>query len=290
MNQTLVAGVDTSAAKEATGQTWLAVGRLDGLGLEVLELKKIGPHQIAAELSGPAQLKAAGLNFPFSLPADFIEVAAQAEPSKPFQSWQEVVEHFVFKSLDDYLAMTKQLKKESKRLTDADFPTLTQGLVQRGVPSTAAQLTHQGMKVLAGLNPAKFAVLPFHDASAESCSVIETFPRATLWCLDLPHVSYRSKEKKDTDKVQAQRRDIIKQLLELRERKGVTCKDCPRLTIDKSLQFQAVESAEALDAVISCYTTAIWLASPFLFGDPYDCDNENVLLEGWIYAPTKIKK
>ena len=52
----------------------------------------------------------------------------------------------------------------------------------------------------------------------------------------------------------------------------------------------ALENDNALDAVIALYATAIWLVAPQLFNDPYSANDANVLLEGWIYAPSRLKQ
>ena len=286
--QSQIAGVDFSGARDVPNQTWLAVGRLDSIGLEIIELRQTGSHKLPGELAALPQLKAIGLDFPFSLPADFLRFCAERSAHAPFQSWQEVVEHLVFVTFDDFLALVKEFEKESKRLTDLEYRAIAKSPMHRGAPSMV-QMTYQGMRLLAGLDPSRFAVLPFQDAGAGRVCVLEVFPRATLWSLSLPDSGYKGKEKKDRDKVEAVRRDLLTQLLQLRERKGAICKDYPRLTVGKSLQHVVVESADALDALVACYTTAIWAVAPALFADPFSVDNEDVLLEGWIYAPTSSR-
>lgn len=287
--ETLIAGVDFSGAKDVPNQTWLAVGRLDGMGLEVVELRQTGSHRLAAELAASAQLKAVGLDVPFSLPADFLRFCAEKAAREPFQSWQEVVEHLVFVTFDDFVALAGEFGKESKRLTDQQYRSIAKSPMHRGNPSMV-QMTYQAMRLLAGLDPAKFAVLPFQDVGGNRCAVLEVFPRATLWSLNMPDSGYKGKEKKDREKAEALRKDLLAQLLLLREKKGAICKDYPRLTVGKSLQHVAVESPDALDALIACYTTAIWAAAPGLFADPFSVDNEDVLLEGWIYAPETTRQ
>ena len=286
--ESLIAGVDFSGARDVPNQTWLAVGRLDSMGLEIMELRQTGSHKLPGELAALAQLKAVGLDFPFSLPADFLRFCAEKGSHAPFQSWQEVVEHLVFVTFDDFLALVKEFEKESKRLTDLAYRAIAKSPMHRAAPSMV-QMTYQGMRLLAGLDPSKFAVLPFQDAGGSRVSVLEVFPRATLWSLSLPDSGYKGKEKKDREKVEALRRDVLMQLTQLREKKGAICKDYPRLSVGKSLQHVAIDSADALDALVACYTTAIWATAPVLFADPFSVDNEDVLLEGWIYAPASSR-
>ncbi len=289
MSGSLIAGVDFSGSKEMPNQTWLATGRLNGLGLEMQEVKKVGSHKLAAELNALAGLAAVGLDFPFSLPGDFIRFCSEKAEGKEFQSWQQVAEHLIFMQPDEFDNLVKEFNKDAKRLTDDDYRGLAHSPLHRGKP-VMVKMTYEGIRLLAGLNPARFCVLPFHDRKADGCSVVEVFPRGTLWCLGLPDSGYKSKEKKDQTKMQEARKNILTHLLELRERKGAACRDYPRLNMDKQLQHTAIESDDALDAVIACYTTAIWFAVPSLFADPFSCDNEDVLLEGWIYAPLKTRE
>lgn len=284
----LIAGVDFSGSKDVPNQTWLALGRLGGMGLELVELRQTGSHKLAAELSAAAELKAVGLDVPFSLPADFLRFCAEKAGREPFQSWQEVVEHLVFVTFDDFLTLVKDFGRESKRLTDQEYRSIAKSPMHRGNPSMV-QMTYQAMRLLAGLDPSRFGVLPFQDTGGNRCAVLEVFPRATLWSLEMPDSGYKGKEKKDREKAEALRRDMVAQLMQLREKKGAICKDYPRLTVGKSLQHIAIESPDALDALIACYTTAIWAAAPGLFSDPFSVDNEDVLLEGWIYAPAATR-
>jgi hypothetical protein len=289
MTEQLIGGVDFSGSKEIPNDTWLATGRLDGLGLEIVDLKKVGSHKLAVDLAAIPALKAVGLDFPFSLPADFVRFCAEKNGRSEFQSWQEVVEFLIFTSFDDFAALVKDFQKDSKRLTDARYRGLAQSPLHRGNPSMI-QMTYQGMRLLASLDPKRFHVLPFHDRNPNTCAVLEVFPRATLWCFGLPDTGYKNKEKKDADKMQQVRRDLLNKLLGLRDRKEEVWRAVPRLSVDKKLQHVAIESDHALDAIIACYATAVWMIAPELFEDPYDCGSEDMLLEGWLYAPVKVSK
>ncbi len=288
MTELIVGGVDFSGAREMPNETWLATGRLDGLGLEIGSVTRVGSHRLPAELLKVPALAAVGLDFPFSLPAEFIRFCAEKSGRKPFQAWQEVVEYLVFTSFDDFSALVKEFARECKRLTDAKYRGMAQSPLHRANPSMI-QMTYQGMRFLASLDPGKFRVLPFHDRAAGACAVLEVFPRATLWCLGLPDSGYKGKDKKDAEKTAGVRRDMLNKLIGLRDRNEERWRCCPRLTIDKKLQHQAVESADALDAIVACYTTALWLAAPDRFPDPWECNSEDLLLEGWLYAPDGLR-
>jgi hypothetical protein len=83
--------------------------------------------------------------------------------------------------------------------------------------------------------------------------------------------------------VRAVRQQIVKGITSLRERRGITYANYPRLTLARRFENQAIESDHALDAIIAAYTTAAFLETPNLFPDPFEADNLDVLTEGWIY-------
>ena len=58
------------------------------------------------------------------------------------------------------------------------------------------QMTYQGIRMLASLDPQKFFVLPFQDSVPELCSVMEVYPRETLYSLSLPDVRIQSRGEK----------------------------------------------------------------------------------------------
>ncbi|HEY9712541.1 MAG TPA: DUF429 domain-containing protein [Chroococcales cyanobacterium] len=285
MTDRLIAGVDFSGAKEAPNNTWLCMGNLGSLGLEILEISKVGSHKIARELSDKNGLEVAGFDFPFSLPDEFLRFVAEKLSAEPFQEWQQVAERLIFMPFEEFLALAVEFKKEPKRIADKATSRPAQSPLHRGNPSMV-QMTYQGIRMLASLDPARFAVLPFQNLVAGKCAVLEVYPRESLHALGLPDSGYKSKEKKEQDKVTAARRDIIKNLIEIRERKGITHKDCLRLNLSPKVQHIAVESDHALDALIACYTAALWASVPAYFRDPFSMDDVEILLEGWIYSPT----
>lgn len=96
MQETIIAGADYSGAKTVPNETWLAVGTLSPLGLEITSLKQCGSHKLALELNSIKELSAVGLDFPFSLPAEFLEYLAKKLECESFQSWQSIVEKIAF--------------------------------------------------------------------------------------------------------------------------------------------------------------------------------------------------
>jgi hypothetical protein len=119
--------------------------------------------------------------------------------------------------------------------------------------------------------------------------VIECYPREILYALGLPDQGYKTKDKKTQEKTQSVRKEIVDGLINLRERGGRQFETCPRLDIDKSIKGMIVASDHAVDALAACYSAGLFFTNNGLFNDPWESDNENVLLEGWIYGPTKLK-
>ncbi len=116
------------------------------------------------------------------------------------------------------------------------------------------------------LDPQKFAVLPFQDAAPRKCNFLEVYPRALLHVLELPETGYKGKAKTDDDASLKVRRQIVAGLVNLRDRKQVSMKDLIRLSLTKTVESQVIASDHALDAAIACYTTALYMTSPQLFG------------------------
>jgi hypothetical protein len=278
----LVCGVDFSGANKTPNDTWLAYGRVSGWQFEILGIKQVGSHAIGAELA-KLGLTAAGIDCPFSLPAEFMEFMAQKALRKEFQTWQELAEHIVFTSFDDFLEQVKEFKKEPKRIADKAVKAPALSPLHRGNPSMV-QMTYHGMRMLAMLDPSKFAVLPFQDEPVGACSVIEVYPREFLRFLSLPETGYKTKVKKEDPDVEKIRRQILSGLFELKERRQIALKEFIRLSISKELERQAIASDHALDAVICAYLTALFVTQRPAFSDPFEQDDDKVLLEGWIYS------
>jgi hypothetical protein len=282
MQDKLVCGVDFSGANKTPNDTWLAYGRLSGWQYEVLGIKHVGSHALAAEISRMG-LTALGIDCPFSLPSEFIQFLAASATRKDFQSWQELAEHLVFTSFDDFHERVKEFKREPKRIADKAVKAPALSPLHRGNPSMV-QMTYQGIRLLASLDPNKYSVLPFQSERADACAVIEVYPRDFLKLLALPETGYKSKTKKEEEDVEKVRRQILYGMLELKDRKKIAHKDTIRLTISKELEHQAISSDHALDAVIASYITALFVTQRPTFSDPFNQDDDKVLLEGWIYS------
>jgi hypothetical protein len=285
MTPTLVAGADYSGAKTVPNETWLALGTLSNDILEISQLSRCGSHKLAMELNAVKQLKAVGLDFPFSLPVPFIQFLADKLEQPTFENWQQLVEKLAFLPFEKFLELVTEFKVEPKRLADTSINRVAISPLHRGNPSMV-QMTYQGMKLLASLDPKIFFVLPFQDAVPFGCAVMETYPREVLCSLNLPDTGYKTK---DSEQSATMRKEIVRRLTRIRESKLPGREHCPFLTLSKGAERAAQESDHALDAVLACFSTAMWQMSPKLFKDPYETDDMNVFLEGWIYTPSLLK-
>lgn len=280
-----VAGADCSGSKEVPNETWLALGTLSGNKIEIQQIQKTGMHALGKELNGISDLSAVGLDFPFSLPIEFMSFLSKELQITVFQTWQALAEQIVFMPFEKFQELSRAFKKEPKRVTDKMSCAQALSPLHRGYPSMV-QMTYHGIRMLASLNPSCFYVLPFQEEISKGTAVIEVYPRAMLKCLSLPDTGYKSREKKDRDKMQSARHKILHGLLNLQSSERY--KSCPRLTMNQKLEHQCVDSDHALDAVLACYATALWLSEPAHCADPFAADDENVLLEGWIYEAVNL--
>ena len=202
-------------------------------------------------------LSALGIDCPFSLPAAFLEFMACKKVKKSYDSWQEVVEELVFLPFEEFTALAKEYGKETKRLTDTADGTAVSSPLKRTNPSMQ-QMTYHGMRVLASLDPSRFFVLPFQDPIPFGCAVLEVYPRDTLKYLGLRDSGYQSKEKVDDTQAEILREKIVQDLIKLKERKALTFKDYPPLVVQKHFMHHFLKSDHAVDALIACYTTAMF--------------------------------
>ncbi len=280
-----VAGADCSGSKEVPNETWLAQGVLSGNKFEISQIHKVGMHSLSKELTGMSDLAAIGLDCPFSLPAEFLTFLAAQLELETFQSWQSLAEQIVFMPFERFQELAKTFKKEPKRVTDKLSCAQALSPLHRGFPSMI-QMTYYGIRMLASLDPKKFYVLPFQETAEKAAAVIEVYPRAALKCLGLPDSGYKSKEKKDKDKMQSARHKILHGLVNLQSNEKY--RNCPKLIINSKLEHVCVDIDHALDALLACYATALWLDRPANCADPFDANEADVLLEGWIYEAVNI--
>jgi hypothetical protein len=284
MPENLIFGVDFSGANAVPNNTWLATGRMSIAGLlEIIDVKKVGSQGLIDELI-KHKGQAVGIDSPFSLPVEFLNHMARSQQRTPYQSFQEMAEALFFLGQPAFIEMVKTFKREPKRVTDKWKGSLAISPLHRGNPSMV-QMTFQCIQLLAKLPADRFYTLPFQDKVADGCAVIEVYPRDTLRFFKLKETGYKSKDKKDEPQVTSVRHEILQGLLELKEKRGLTYRNVPKLAINKNLVASVTNSDHALDAVIACYTTAMFVEAKEFFIDPFSLDDLDILLEGWIYRP-----
>lgn len=283
MAEKLIFGADFSGASTVPNNTWLATGRLGTLGLDIVEVKKVGSLALKDELIKHKGY-AVGIDSPFSLPAEFLHYMARSQQRTPYQSFQEMAEALFHLGQAGFIELAKDFKREPKRVTDKWKGSLAISPLHRGNPSMV-QMTYQCIQLLAMLPPDRFYTLPFQSEIEGSCAVIEVYPRDTLRYFQLKETGYKSNVKKDEPQVTSVRHEIVQGLLELKEKRGLTFRNVPKLNLNKNVLASVINSDHALDAVIACYTTAIFAEAKELFVDPFSLDDLDVLLEGWIYRP-----
>jgi hypothetical protein len=281
-----VAGADCSGSKQVPNETWLATATLSGRELQVSSIQKTGMHDLGKQLVSAGVFSAVGLDCPFSLPAEFVGFLAKELEILDFQSWQSLVEQIVFMPFEKFQLLARIFKKEAKRVTDRASCAQALSPLHKANPSML-QMTYHGMRLLASLDPKRFYVLPFQDPIEKGAAVIEVYPRATLKCLALPDTGYKSKDKKDHDKMQSARHKILQGLYSLQNEHRY--KNCPQLILNTKLEHVCVDSDNALDALLACYATALWLEDPQRCADPFACNDNDVLLEGWIYEAVGLQ-
>jgi hypothetical protein len=285
----LVGGVDFSGAKTVPNDTWLVTGELDSLGLHIKSVKNTGSHALAKELDHLKELSCVAMDFPFSLPAEFLKFLARKIEKEEFQEWQHAAEPLVFMSFEQFKQYVDEYEIVALRYTDSKSLRVAKSPLNTGNPSMV-QMSFYGMRMLATFNPEKYAVLPFQEEKRGKvpCNVIEIYPREVLYILGLPDQGYKMKDKKNHDKAHAVRKEIVDGLIYLRETGGEKFQNCPRLHIDNSLKGALLASDHTVDALVACYGAALYHERPQLFDDPWESDSENMLVEGWIYGPRKL--
>ncbi|MCC7529284.1 MAG: DUF429 domain-containing protein [Candidatus Melainabacteria bacterium] len=287
MAEKLIFGVDFSGASTVPNNTWLATGRLGNLGLDIVDVKKVGSLALKDELI-KHNGHAVGIDSPFSLPAEFLHYMARSQKRTQYQSFQEMAEALFNIGQAGFIELAQNFKKdykrEPKRVTDKWKGSLAISPLHRGNPSMV-QMTYQCIQLLAMLPPDRFYTLPFQSEIEGGCAVVEVYPRDTLRYFQLKETGYKSNVKKDEPQVTSVRHEIVQELLQIKEKRGLTFRNVPQLNLNKNMLASVINSDHALDAVIACYTTAIFAEAKELFVDPFSLNDLDVLLEGWIYRP-----
>ncbi|HNB24769.1 MAG TPA: hypothetical protein PKZ32_20275, partial [Candidatus Melainabacteria bacterium] len=107
MAESLIFGTDFSGANAVPNNTWLATGRMSALGLEIVDVKKVGSQGLKDELI-KHRGAAVGIDSPFSLPVEFLHFMARKEQRTPYQSFQEMAEALFHLGQPGFIELVKE--------------------------------------------------------------------------------------------------------------------------------------------------------------------------------------
>src|SRR5262249_21747050 len=158
-----------SGAKSVPNDTWLVTGHLGSMGLEIASVKNPGSLALAAELDALKELRACAFDFPFSLPVDFMRYLARKLGCEEFQEWQEMALNLVCMTPEEFAAMASEFEA-TKRFTDKNAGRQAKSPIHHVNPNMVP-MTFHGIRLLARLNPSRYAVIPFQSASGSLCTV-----------------------------------------------------------------------------------------------------------------------
>ena len=296
-----IVGVDFSGAVP-DNNTWLAQGWLNDGIIELESCTRVSRAEVSAVLEDSPDGTVASLDFPFSVPRDFVEYwisPCRSASSLMPDLWRAAAEM----DYTEFLAMRDAFVTgygESKRLCDRAFPECYSCL-HKANPNMVP-MTFRGMQMLNRLWGAGCDVPPLPSQNVGKAVLLEAMPGAALRALGLPHKGY-----KNGVRALELRRQIIS---ELPQRSGVA--------ISNLGEFEegCLLSHDCLDSVVAAVTAALWATDPGLFWRPEDqvslvqsvypskskkpCNTselpvfegvtglDEAVLEGWLYAPVFI--
>jgi hypothetical protein len=266
-------GIDfTSVPKSRKPITCLSCS-LDGSLLHAIELitfKNYFYFESFLNSDGPW---VAGIDFPFSLPRQFIENMNWSK------SWSEYVENVKHLSraefrevLDDYKSDRAVGDKEHLRETDKIFGGVSPQK-QYGVP--VALMFYEGAQRLLDSS----ANIPYLRPNDDNRIIFESYPGYLARML-IGKTSYKSDtRKKQTSEKHRAREKLFRQLCSpgFTQRLGIKIEADPNLANDPS--------GDEIDALLCAVQAAYaWKHRKQNYGMPNDVDP----LEGWIAGPTQI--
>jgi predicted nuclease with RNAse H fold len=244
-----------------------------------------------------------GLDFPFSLPRPFIEIllktnrvlnagsSANFIASNAAVPWVEVAEQISQLTYNELVSLVQAAKPimggEVKRQTDNSTDPKAQSPLHQINPGML-KMTWQGMQLLLALHHQDFAILPFSKGiglnRSLAADVIEVYPAAILKALGLPWRKYKGKDQE----AKQLRQFILSNLLDpsdkLRTVNRINSGQV-KLELAPHLEQIALDSDDALDAVIAAVGAANAYLNPSQTAPPSHILPHTIALEGWIYVP-----
>lgn len=268
--------MDFSGAKTANG-TWVINGNLTEEKLLITGVipqpekdPLIRIERLAQRIrENPNSLWA--FDFPFSLPEEFAKRIIPEYCNSWFllaQAFESITLREFEKKADDYCRQYEEPRRYTDKQSKGAFSALHK------VHPNMRPMTYYGIRLLAKLisSQAPVKIPPLHQCSEEGfITIVEIHPRSTLLNI-FDRQEHRWGYKKRANCLQ--RKNILERLEQNRQ--------LP-VTINKEQREILLDSHDALDSLVACWTGALWLEKPKLYD--YPLDRAELELEGWIWAP-----
>lgn len=271
---TTIIGVDFSGAK-AENKTWIAQGTLtEDRALTMGSVRPITRAGLCELLAGISPPAVAGMDFPFGVPAVFVEYLCPGAGTMP-EVWQAVAGM----SLDQYKDKCKSFGTHPKRMSDQYDKVSISALNTRLVP-----MTYHGMKMLLQLrngDPSRkrYRIPPIDSGNPcpNAVTLLEVMPGAALKARDLSYSDYKNCTGSDPLRNLENRQEILAKL------SGSFDIDLPNFQNYRDL---FLFNDDALDAYIAAIVAAMWAQDSGRFRHPStDQELDTARLEGCIYSP-----
>lgn len=274
ISKTPIYGVDFSGAK-TDKNTWIASGSLSCQNINLDSVNPITRRDLVILLQNVPKNSIVALDFPFSLPIDFLRSWAPQAKTMP-----DVWDITLHKSLDNFITTRDTFVKkygEAKRKGDSHFPE-SYSCLHKSNPNMLP-MTYYGMRLLAELRESRFNIPPLAPPTTQCPTLLEAMPGAALRALGLPYKGY-----KNGSQAVHLRKLILQELMARFE----------LIITDDSLTYDTITSNhDCLDSIIAMIVSALWAKSPGVFLHPRNSEIPTVAharLEGWLYAPSYINK
>jgi len=280
-----VLGVDFSGAR-GDNATWVTQGLLLENTLTIQSCRPVTRSQLADLLSSAPGNAVAALDFPFSVPREFVShwlPGTDAMP--PLWSAAAAMEFEEFLALrDEFVAKSG----EPLRRGDLYFPECYSCLHKTN--PNMVPMTFRGMQMLHRLWQEGCRVPPLDDDGQGGPLLLESMPGAALRALGLPFKGYKGGRNN---------LELRKQVLDgIEPASGLAI---PNLD---DFRLECTSNHDCLDSLAAAVTACLWVKDESLFRlpqdgpgtgerrgivpDPAENELETARLEGWLYAPVFI--